>query len=250
MVKAEEKGERPINRPRTWETDKRQRQKHLQGRNWFRSGGHHVPIFIPHTPNSQLAKLIREKEEQNSQGRKIRFLICEVGGTKLHNINWKPNPWGGAKCGRKNCFPCMGERGGNCWRPGSTYTLNCDECSAAGQNSSSSSNKKLELAQYLGETGKNGFERGKQHLKFLEKKDTKESVLWLHSLHHHQGREGVPYSMTVTGSFREPLDRHIREKVQISGFQGQILMNRKNELGGAIIEREQFKYRRWGSAGK
>ena len=29
---------------------------------------------------------------------------------------------------------------------------------------------------------KNGFERGKQHLRLLEKKDTKESVLWLHSL--------------------------------------------------------------------
>ena len=86
----------------------------------------------------------------------------------------------------------------------------------------------MEVAQYKGETGKNGFERGKNHLKYLEKKDIKESVLWLHSLHHHQGREGVPYSMTVTGSYKEPLDRQIMENVQISGFKGDILMNRKN----------------------
>ena len=111
------------------------------------------------------------------------------------------------------------------------------------------STKIIEVAQYKGETGKNGFERGKQHLKFLEKKDTKESVLWLHSLHHHQGKEDINYSMTVTGSFKEPLDRQIMEKVQISNYKGDILMNRKNELGGAILEREQFKYRRWGAGG-
>ena len=65
------------------------------------------------------------------------------------------------------------------------------------------------------------------------------------SLHHHQGRQGVPYSMSVTGTFREPLDRQIMEKVQISRFEGDILMNRKNELGVAILEREKYKYRRW-----
>ena len=87
MIKVEEAGGRPVNRPRTWETDRRQEKKQLKKRNWFSSGGHHVPLFIPHTPNSQLAKLIRAKEEQNNQGRKIRFLICEVGGTKIHNLN-------------------------------------------------------------------------------------------------------------------------------------------------------------------
>ena len=213
----------------------------------FRSGGHHVPIFVPHTPGSQLAKQIRAKEEQNNQDRKIRFLVCEVGGTKIHNLNWKPNPWCGEKCGHQNCFPCKGERGGNCWRPGCTYSLTCDECTKAHQQNNN--NKQIEVVQYKGETGKNGFERGKQHLKYLEKKDTKESVLWLHSLHHHQGREDVQYSMAVTASFREPLDRQIMEKVQISNFKGDILMNRKNELGGALLEREIYKYRRWGAGG-
>ena len=57
------------------------------------------------------------------------------------------------------------------------------------------------------------------------------------------------YSMTVTGSFKEPLDRQIMEKVQISNYKGDILMNWKTELGGAILEREQFKYRRLGAGG-
>ena len=77
-----------------------------------------------------------------------RFLICEVGGTKIHNLNWKPNPWKAEKCGRDNCFPCLGEGGGNCWQPGSTYSLNCDECSENHPKSSQNGNtKKLEVAE-------------------------------------------------------------------------------------------------------
>ena len=97
------------------------------------------------------------------------------------------------------------------------YSLNCDNCSL--QYSQNNNNKRIEVAQYKGETGKNGFERGKNHLKYLQKEDTKDSVLWLHSLHHHQGREDIQYSMSVTGTFKEPLDQ-IMEKVQISNFKG------------------------------
>ena len=52
--------------------------------------------------------------------------------------------------------------------------------------------------------------------------------------------------MVVTGSYREPLDRQIMEKVKTSTYKGDILMNCKNELGGAVLEREKFKYRWWG----
>ena len=65
----------------------------------------------------------------------------------------------------------------------------------------------------------------------------------------YQGREDRNYSMTVTESFKETLDRQIMEKNQISNYKGDILTNRKNELGGSILEREQFKYRRWGAGG-
>ena len=44
------------------------------------------------------------------------------------------------------------------------------------------------------------------------------SVLWLHSVHHHQGKEDVNYTMEVVRSYNEPLDRQIMEKVQISNI--------------------------------
>ena len=145
----------------------------------------------------------------------------------------RSNPWAGGKCGRPLCFPCKGEKGGNCWIEGVNYTLGCEEC---GEN----------VASYKGETERNAYTRGLEHQKNIEDKSLDKSVLWLHSVHHHQGREGIPYKMKGTGSFQEPLDRQIMERVRISRFEGPVLMNRKNEMGGLRVERMQ--YRRWGSS--
>ena len=93
-------------------------------------------------------------------------------------------------------------------------------------------------------SGRNGYSRGKEHFDKKLAKDEDNSVLWLHSLHHHQGREDVNYTMKVTGSYREPLDRQTMERVQISSCKGPVLMNRRNEMGGVRVERMQ--YRRWG----
>ena len=49
--------------------------------------------------------------------------------------------------------------------------------------------------------------------------------------------------MRVTGAYNEPLDRQIMERVQISNFQGPVLMNRRNEMGGIRIDK--MRYRRW-----
>ena len=46
------------------------------------------------------------------------------------------------------------------------------------------------------------------------------------------------------------LDRKISEKIEISNFKGDILMNRKNKLGGAVVEREKFKCWRWMARGR
>lgn len=54
----------------------------------------------------------------------------------------------------------------------------------------------------------------------------------------------MPYRMRVTGVYPDPMDRQIMEGVQISRFQGPVLMNRRGEMGGVRVER--MRYRRWG----
>ena len=231
MMEASKNGGRPVNRARTWEQDRRQKKKELQKNNWYRQGGYDVPLFVPHTPGGELAKRMRAKEGENNQGRTIRFKIIEKGGVTLEKKLRRSNPWAGGKCGRAMCFPCQGPKGGNCWREGVTYSLWCEECGE-------------KVAAYQGETGRNGFTRGREHLESLEAKNEDKSVLWLHSIFHHQRREDVPYSMRVTGGYKDSLDRQVMERVHISNWRGPVRMNRKNEMGGVRVERTE--YRRWG----
>ena len=231
MVVVAGSGGRPISRPKMWEEDKLQKKKDHQKTNWYKSGGYDVPLFVPHTPRGELAQQMRAKEAENNQGRKIRFKIIEKGGVTLEQKLRKSNPWAGARCGREQCFPCMSNKGGYCWREGVTYSLVCEECG-------------VNVAEYKGETGRNGFTRGKEHLEYFAAKNEDKSVLWLHSIHHHNRRSDVKYSMRVSGMYKDSLDRQVMERVQISNFRGPVLMNRRNEMGGFRLERTQ--YRRWG----
>ena len=221
----------PINKPRTYEDDQRQKKKYSKKKNWFRKGGFDVPLFVPHTPGGELARRMRLKEAQNNQGRKIRLKIIEKSGITLEQKLRRSNPWAKENCGRPKCFSCSSGGGGNCWRESVTYILWCDECG-------------IEVAAYYGESGRNSYSRGVEHLDSLALQDEDKSVLWAHSVHHHNSREDVKYNMKVSGAYSEPLDRQIMERVNISSFKGPVLMNRRNEMGGIRVERT--RYRRWG----
>ena len=125
---------------------------------------------------------MKVKEAQNNQGRRVCFKIIGKGGTSLEQTMRKGNPWKGEKCGRPKSFPCKGEKGGDCWREGVCYTLWCAECGE-------------EVAAYKGETGRNSYTRGLEHLESLENRNTDKSVLWLHSVHH-TTRAGWGWSTT------------------------------------------------------
>ena len=95
------------------------------------------------------------------------------------------------------------------------------------------------MAAYKGESGRNGFSRGEEHLDNKATKDEEKSILWAHSVQHHNSREDMVYTMDMVYM----KDRQIMERVQISNFQGPVLMNRRNEMGGIRIDK--MRYRRW-----
>ena len=133
-------------------------------------------------------------------------------------------------------FPVWGSgeeiAGGNCWREGVCDTLWCGEYGE-------------EVAAYEGETGRNSYIRGLEHLKVLESWSEDKSVLWLHSFYHHSRREDIKYSMRVTITQSTSLDRQGMEQVNISYFRASVLMNRRIGLGGVRVEKT--KYMRWGT---
>ena len=87
------------------------------------------------------------------------------------------NPWGDMECGRKECFICRGEKGGmrHCVKEGVLYNITCEECKAQEKK-----------AEYWGETGRDGFARGREHLKGCKEKDG-ENALWKHIEGEHGG---------------------------------------------------------------
>ena len=61
------------------------------------------------------------------------------------------------------------------------------------------------MAEYFGETGRNAFTRGEEHLLNKQAEDENKSVLKLHSNHHHDGRD-VRYTMRVTRVHNDSLE--------------------------------------------
>ena len=47
----------------------------------------------------------------------------------------------------------------------------------------------------------------------------------------------MTYRMRTTGSYPDPLDRQLQERVNITNFGGPILMNRRDKMGGVRVER-------------
>ena len=90
----------------------------------------------------------------------------------------RSDPWSGGKSGRERYFPCMGEKGEDCLKEGVTYSLWCLECG-------------WKVTRYFGESGRNAYSREREHLDSLEARDKSKSVLWLHSIHHHNRRDNV-----------------------------------------------------------
>ena len=107
------------------------------------------------------------------------------------------------------------------------YSLECEECAA----------------KYFGESGRNGFSRGEEHLTNQDAEDENKSILKLHSNHHHNG-SAINFIMKVTEVHSSCLDRQVMERVHIENPQGNMLMNRRNEMGG--VRGDRMQYRRWG----
>ena len=63
-------------------------------------------MFVPYTPGSQLAKMLRENEEKLAKVTKNRMKIVERTGTQLQHVLTKANPWKGEDCERTNCLLC------------------------------------------------------------------------------------------------------------------------------------------------
>ena len=82
--------------------------------------------------------------------------------------------------------------------------------------------------EYKGETGNNGYTRGKEQTDGLRLKN-EENALWKHCMVEHESQH-VNFSMKVLESFQSSMARQVNEGVRIKRSKADCLMNSKSEF--------------------
>ena len=192
MKAVAEAGGRPVNRKSSWNREQRKRTKMSKSITWHKSGNYDVPLFVPCTPNSELARNIQALERDTAFARPVRIKIVETGGISMKSLLQRSDPWSKGQCGRPDCFPCMREKGGDCQKSNVTYLIRCLECEARGID-----------AEYKGETARNMYCRGKEHLQDYRSR-SEASVMWAHCKKVHESQP-VEFYMRQTESYVNPI---------------------------------------------
>ena len=109
-----------------------QNEKQKKKHNWSNKGGYIAPIFVPPTPNGELATQLRNIAESEAEAG-VQFRIVETGGIPVKRMVQKSNPMGTIGCTEVNCLPCKTGQGdgGNCRICGVNYQVECQLCPLA-----------------------------------------------------------------------------------------------------------------------
>ena len=212
--KEEEKnGQRPMYRPRSWQKEERRKKKRESKHDWSTKGGCIAPIFVPSSPGGELARRMKKVAEKEKKG-EIQFKIVEMGGRRLKNELQKSNPLSTPGCEKSDCIACRKEKGkgGQCRRNNVNYEIECHLC------------KNTSPTSYIGETARNLYTRGGEH---LQRRREEDSFMKKHMQEKHLGEE-EDFRAKVTHVNKDCLTRQVREGVLIRRCRKE-LMNTRSE---------------------
>ena len=191
----------------------------MKKKNWCKKDGCSSVIFVPATPKSELKKKL--EEDVKASGLSIK--IIEKAGTSLKKTLQRSDPFKKeVACSKDDCIVCRTDGKGHCQAVNVVYKIECNEC---GQ-------------EYIGETSRNTYSRGKEHLRDLDSKNER-SVMWKHAKEEHQGR--IPdFTCSVVERFlKDSLLRQVSESVRINREKPG--MNSKSEWNFINIPRAKIE---------
>ena len=209
-------GGTPLFRSRYFERKQRKIKKLISRESWFRS---HYDIvgFLPPTPGGELAAGIQQIAQEEGKKIGLNIRIVEQSGTKISALLTTPDLSG---CLHPRCD--IAEEGASHSRRGANYNGTCAICGKI----------------YRGETGFGAHTRVKQHKEDIRKNNENNSLA-AHLLEDHPEHRGdtnaIIFSVTKTGP--RPLEREIREAVQIANTHPTQLINSRAEYIRPVIQR-------------
>ena len=183
-------------------------------------------LFVPRTPEGELATRLREAERELQKFCKSKIRIVEETGDTAKSLVHKANQWAGEDCLREDCLICRsGEHQGDCRRRNIVYQTSCNECKEKGRDT-----------LYLGESARTGYERGVEHLRDAKTK-RENSHMFEHQKEEHPEKQEANFKMKIVRGHRSALPRQIQEAVMISNSWNKNLLNSKQEYNRCIIPR-------------
>ena len=211
-------GLQPMYRTRHWKEQQREREKKKKKTSWFKDKGAKTVVFVPATPKSKLKQLYEKVISES----KIPVKVVEKSGPTIKNKLQKSDPLQKTrKCmNKEECFVCK-SGGKSCRKEGIVYQIECDECKDI----------------YIGESARNGFTRGKEHMQTYKNK-CKSSIMYRHSKDKHKEFKGkTKFNMKITGIYRnDPTLRQVTEGTKIQNSNQNHLINNKTEWNsGGIV---------------
>ena len=235
QVEASQRGDKPLYRPREWHRVERRRAKQLKKASWYRPSD--TVLFVPVTPNSELARRVREVVEEEGRRLGLGIRVVERGGPSLKSHLMRTDMSAGSPCPQEDCILCLtnpGEGGGlHHHRAGALYSGECLLCPRE--------HGERFTALYLGESGASGYVRTGEHGKSIQRRDLGNAFA-KHLADHHQEREGdvKTFLFKVLKTFRSSLYRQVWEAVKIHGNSATIILNSRSEWHQPLTERIVF----------
>ena len=222
IKKEVQEGERPMYRNKRWKGKERAKLKRKMKTHWYKKKKNRVQdrdtvkeyksiLFVQPTKDSRLKKMYEETIRKS----KCPVKVVERAGTSIKRKVQKSYPFEREKCGSEECLLCLTRGKGNCRTESITYEIVCgkEDCKYI----------------YIGESSRNAYCRGKEHLLGLVKKE-EDSALYKHITDDHPESisDDAPYGyvMNVTGKFKSALTRQLAEAVKIDQSEKPLLNSR------------------------
>ena len=225
QIERDEEGIRPLYRPKGYEEEERQKKKARTKMTWYKPSD--TVLFVPPTPNGELQKRIKHVVESVGKNQ-IRVKVVERAGRKISSI--LPGLKEETDCTREDCVVHSSGGKGNCNREGAVYRGECVTCETDGMKS-----------VYIGETGRSTYVRGKQHVIAMKNPMNHQSNAFAkHIIEKHNGKKETEFKVNVVDTFQKPLERQVREGIEILRAQADIVMNSRLDHFQPAIKRIIF----------
>ena len=176
---------------------------------WYKGDDKYDSVmFVQPTVGSKLKREVQRIAKRNE----VRVKVIEKAGLTMKKALQRSDPYQKRKCERADCAVCEHGKAGECRIRGCGYQLKCKEDSK----------------KYRGQTGRSVYERVKEEIRDLHRKDEK-SPLWRHSELCHNGLGFDMEVKILDKNFGKPSRRMIAEALRIEALDEEETMNSKQE---------------------